>query len=114
MKTQSIIVLVSIFCCFALAAGCTGKNTKQTQKKLTAMSDRELIDHYEMIEMRMNDIDRTTEGTVEQDRDIENARFPEGRRDHLGHLHIGDSWYELRKEMEMTLNEMEIRGISPP
>ena len=113
MKTKSVIVLVSIVC-LVFFAGCAGKDNSKIQKKLMTMSDIQLIDHYEMLEMRMNDIDRTTENSVAQDRDINTAQFPEGRRDHLGHLHIGDTWYELNKEKEMTLNEMDRRGISYP
>ncbi|MDY6990808.1 MAG: hypothetical protein SWQ30_22425 [Thermodesulfobacteriota bacterium] len=112
MRTSAGIVLVCI-CCFVLITGCAGKNKIEIQKKLMTMSDTELIQHYEMIEMRMTDIDRTKQQSVEQRQDIVG---PYSHRDYnyLEHLHIGDHWNELRKEKELTLIEIRKRDISPP
>ena len=113
MKNNPIIILVFI-CSLVLAAGCAGKNNIRTQKKLQAMSDRELINHYEMLEMRIVDIDRARERSVEQDQDMNNGHYSQRYQNNLAHLHIGDSWNKLKKEKELTLIEMRKRGISPP
>jgi hypothetical protein len=114
MKTKSVIILVSI-CYLVVAAGCAGKKKIQIQKKLLTMSDSELVNHYEMLEMRIDDIDRTREQSIDRERDLwNNSRSPERYQNHLGHLHIGDNWNELKKEKEMTLIEMRKRGISLP
>lgn len=78
------------------------------------MSDKELINHYEMLEMRMIDIDRTREQSIEQEQDLYNRYYPEDDYNHLGHLHIGDHWNALKKEKKLTQFEMRKRGMSPP
>jgi len=78
------------------------------------MSDRELIHHYEMIEMRMIDIDRTKQQSIEQRHDIYRGSNRQKDYNHLEHLHIGDHWNELKKERKLTLIEMKNRDISPP
>ncbi len=65
-KNKSII-------CLALAAGCAGKPKHQIQKKFAAMSDRGLLNHYEMLEMRMVDIDRAREQSQNENRELPNA-----------------------------------------
>ena len=112
MKKLPVIVLVSIGC-ILLFMGCAGKSKIEIQKKLMTMSDKELIHHYEMIEMRMIDIDRTKEQSIEQRKEIYSGSYPQQDYNHLGHLHIGDHWNELNKERELTLIEMRNRGISP-
>jgi len=111
MKNISMIILVFISC-FILIMGCAGKNKIEIQKKLMTMSDSELINHYQMIEMRMIDIDRPNEQSIEQGQDIRG--YPKNHYNHLGHLHIGNIWNELKKEKNLTLFEMSNRGISPP
>ena len=113
MKKILMIILVSIGC-FILILGCAGKNTIEKQKKLMTMSDRELINYYKMIEMRMIDIERAKEQSIVQEQYIYNRYYSEKYYNHLGHLHIGDNWYELKKEKNLTLIEMRNRGISPP
>ncbi len=113
MKNIPMIILVFISC-FILIVGCAGKNKIEIQKKLMTMSDRELINHYKMIEMRMIDIDRTEEQALEQGQDIYNGYYPEKYYNHLGHLHVGDVWNEQKREKNLTLIEMRNRGISPP
>jgi hypothetical protein len=113
MKKNQIIILVSIGC-LVLASGCAGKNKIHTQKKLQTMSDMELINHYEMLEMRILDIDRAREQSVEQEQDMQNSHYPQRYHNHLGHLHIGDNWNKLKKEKELTLIEMRKRDISLP
>jgi ferritin-like protein len=112
MKKFLVIVLVSIGY-FMLIVGCAGKNKIEIQKKLMAMSDMELIHHYEMIEMRMIDIDCAKQQSIEQRQDIYSRSYPQKPYNHLGHLHIGDHWNELKKEKELTRIEMRNRGISP-
>ena len=112
MKNNSIMILVSIGC-LIFAAGCSGINKIQIQEKLLKMSDRELINHYEMLEMRIADIDREREQYLKQERDMYKSQYPEIGYNHLGHLHIGDNWTKVRKEKELTLNEMRRRGLSP-
>jgi len=107
------MILVSIGC-LVLAAGCAGKNIVQTREKLLAMSDTELINHYEMLETRMVDIDRGREQSLELERDLNNGHYSAKYQNFVGHLHIGDNWNELKKEKELTLIEMRKRGISPP
>ena len=109
MNRNPIIILVSI-CCLALAAGCAGKNKIQTKEKLQAMSDRELVNHYEMLEARMIDIDREGEQSVEQQRRLDDNKY----QHNIANLHVGDTWYNLNKEKELTLIEMRKRGMSPP
>ena len=113
MKLSRIIIFVSIGC-LVLAAGCAGKNKVQTQNKLLAMSDGELVNHYKMLEMQMDDIDRAREQSIEQERYIHNSPYPDKQFNQLGHLHIADNWGGLKKEKELTLIEMRKRGISPP
>ena len=113
MKENPIIILVSIVC-LVLAVGCADKNRIQTQEKLRGMSDKELVNHYEMLEMRILDIDRAREQSVEQEQDMQNSHYPQRYHNHLGHLHIGDNWNKLKKEKELTLIEMKKRDISPP
>ena len=100
--------------CFILIVGCAGKNKIEMQKKLMNMSDRELINHYEMIEMRMMDIDSTREQSLKQKQEIYNGCNPKDYFNHWGHLHIGDNWNALKKEKKLTLIEMRNRGIVPP
>ena len=108
-----MIILVSIGC-FLLIIGCAGKNKIEIEKKLMTMSDQELINHYEMIEMRMIDIDSTREQSLKQKQEICNGYYPRNYYNHWGHLHIGDNWNELKKEKKLTLIEMRNRGLSPP
>lgn len=96
-----------------LILGCAGNN-EEIQKKLMRMSDRELIHHYEMIEMRMIDIDRSREQSIEQRQTIEKRFYPKDYQNQLGHLHIGDNWNALRKEKMLTENEMRKRSLSLP
>ena len=74
MKKCPMIILVSIGC-FILIIGCAGKNKIEIQKKLMTMSDQELINHYEMIEMRMIDIDSTREQSLKQKQEIYNGYY---------------------------------------
>lgn len=112
MKKNLIIILVAISC-LVLAAGCANKNKVRIQKKLQAMSDRELINHYEMLEKGMVDIDRSRELFLKQEQYINDSYHPERHENSLGHLHIGDNWNKLKKEKELTLIEMRKRGIPP-
>ncbi|MFC1788394.1 hypothetical protein ACFLZE_00585 [Thermodesulfobacteriota bacterium] len=113
MKKNLMIILVFIGC-FILIIGCAGKNKIEIQKKLMTMSDRELINHYEMIEMRMMDIDSTREQSLKQKQEIYNGNYSKDYFNHWGNLHIGDNWNALKKEKKLTLIEMKNRGISPP
>jgi hypothetical protein len=111
---KNLIIFLAFFGCFLLITGCSAKHKNDTQKKLRAMSDAEIINHYEMIEMRMADIDFKTERSIDNKKDLNDNHAPENRYNHLGHLHIGDTWYELKKERDLTRKEMQIRGISLP
>ena len=102
-----------VIVCLALAAGCAGKDKHQTRKKLMNMSDRQLIDHCEMLEMRMVDIDRTREQSQQGDQELRNRHYPPDYQNQLKHLHIGDDWNRIRKEKELTRIEMRTRGIAP-
>ena len=97
MNKKKMIIWVSIGCVL-LVLGCAGNNKKEIQKKLARMSDRELTHHYEMIEMRMIDIDRSRDQSIEQQQDIDKRFYPGDYQNQLGHLHIGDNWNALRKE----------------
>lgn len=116
MKERPIILLISIGCLvlLMLSAGCAGDSRIKTQNKLLAMSDSELIKHYEMIELRMVDIDRGIENDLEQDQQLYDYDDSETGYSRLRHLHIGDTWGQLRKERALTRIEMKNRGISPP
>lgn len=109
-KPIAIICLLLL----VLSVGCASTNRTQTQNKLAAMSDSELISHYKMIEMRMLDIDRDLEHSMEQDQ----ALLDEYNRDRpfnrLDHLHIGDTWHQLREEKALTRIEIEDRGMTLP
>ncbi len=100
--------------CLLLVSGCAGSNKKEIQNKLARMSDRQLTHHYEMLEMRMIDIDRATEQSIEQRQEIEKRFYPKDYQNQLGHLHIGDNWNALRKEKELTKIEMRRRSLSLP
>jgi hypothetical protein len=116
MKTTRIfsIGMIFFFVCLTLFSGCAGQEKVKTQNKLNAMSDKELIDHYEMLEMLLTDIDRDRDSHLELERDIYERHYPKDYQNHLGNLHIGDRWYQLKKEKELTLVEMNSRGISLP
>jgi hypothetical protein len=113
MKNNLMILLFS-FGCFTLITACAGKQNIEIQKKLMTMSDRELINHYEMIEMRMTDIDSTREQSLKHKQEVYNGTYPKNYFNHWGHLHIGDNWNALKKEKRLTLIEMKNRGIAPP
>jgi hypothetical protein len=113
MKIKPIIILFPIGC-LVLVAGCAGKYKTQIQKKLMMMTDRELINHYEMLEMRMVDIDRARDQSEEKKQEMYNRHYPPEYQNQLGHLHIGDNWSKIKKEKELTRIEMRKLGISPP
>ena len=116
MKTKQIysIGMILFVACLTLVAGCAGQEKVKTQNKLSAMSDKELIDHYEMLEMLLTDIDRGRDSHLELERDTYKRHYSKDYQNHLGNLHIGDRWYQLKKETELTLAEMRRRGISLP
>jgi hypothetical protein len=98
-----------------LAMGCASTDiSRRLQAKLECMSDGELIDHYKMLEMQMDDIDRAKEQSLQQRQSIPSNHYPDRNFNHLGHLHIADNWNRLKKEKELTLMEIEKRGILPP
>ena len=111
---KNLIIFLAFIGCFLLITGCSAKHKIDTQKKLRAMSDAEIINHYEMIEVRMSDIDRKREEALGQELYRNYKHDPERHYNHLGHLHIGDTWYGLKKEKELTKMEMENRGIAYP
>ena len=113
MKKISIIILFSIGC-LTIIIGCAGRSKIEIQKKLTAMSDKELINHYEMIETRMTDIDGKRELSIEQEQYRYSGYYPINYYNNLGHLHIGGNWNALYKEKKLVLIEMRNRGMVPP
>jgi hypothetical protein len=58
-------------------------------------------------------IDRARERSLKQKQEIYNGTYPRDYSNHWGHLHIGDSWNELKKEKKLTIIEMKNRGITP-
>ena len=110
MRIYRLIIAFFIACCI-LFTGCAGKNQIQIREKLVAMSDAELINHYKMLEMRMNDIDRNRDRSLEQAHDLYGRHYPGDGYNHLGHLHIADDWNALKKEKKLTHREMERRGF---
>lgn len=113
MKIFQIVPLVFISC-LVLILGCAGQSKVRKQNKLMLMSNRELINHYKMIQIRMIDIDRSTEQMVEYEHQVYGGYYPNRDYNRLNHLHIGDNWYELKKEKKLILIEMKNRGILPP
>lgn len=113
MKKISMIILFSIGC-LTIIIGCAGRSKIEIQKKLTAMSDKELINHYEMIEMQLMSIDRARERSLKQKQEIYNGTYPRDYSNHWGHLHIGGNWNALYKEKKLVLIEMRNRGMVPP
>ena len=113
MKIYPTVILIFISCCL-LFLGCAGKSNLEIQKKLLTMSDTELVNHYKMLEMRMNDIDRKREHSIDQEHDMYRDYYPKDPYNYLGHLHISDQWNVLRKEKQLTQIEMRKRGLSPP
>jgi hypothetical protein len=91
MLNYRLIISLSIFCCI-LFIGCASNNKIKLQEKLMTMSDAELIGHYKMLEMRMIDIDRNREQSLEQEHDLYGRNYPGDGYNHLGHLHIADDW----------------------
>lgn len=112
MNKNIATILVSMGCILMLF-GCAGKNKNEIQKRLMHMSDRELIHHYEMIDMRMIDIDRNREQSIEQWQDINQGFYLEDYHNHWGHLHVGDNWNTLNQEKKLTEIEMRRRSLSP-
>jgi len=78
------------------------------------MSDTELINHYKMLEMRMIDIDRNRDQSIDQEHDLYGSHYLGDGYNYLGHLHIADDWNALKKEKKMTKWEMRKRGLSLP
>ena len=80
------------------------------------MSDSEIINHYKMIEWRIADLDRKNEQSIKNEQNLLNESYPDQQYKHyqLKHLHIGDTWSELKAEKKQTLHEIRIRGLSPP
>ena len=62
----------------------------------------------------MKDLDRANAQTIEDNQRISGGRNDAKYLNQVNYLHIGDTWSELRKERDMTLREMRIRGLSPP
>ena len=115
MKIYRMIILLSISCFILfIFIGCACKSRPEIQEKLVKMSDTELINHYKMLEMRMIDIDRNREQSIEQKNDIFGRCYPGDPHNHLGHLHIDDHWNILNKEKKLTQREIEKRGMLPP
>ena len=77
------------------------------------MSDTELINYYEMLDMRLIDIDRNREQSIDQGHDIYGSYYPGDAYYYLGHLHIADDWNSLRKEKKLTQCEMIKRRLLP-
>ena len=113
MKKNTMIRLIAIGC-MLLVAGCTGSSELAKQKKLMSMSDKELIEHYKMIEMRMVDLDRANEQSIQKNEDMANRNCDAGYYNSLQYLHIGDTWSALRKDRDLTIRELSKRGLSPP
>ena len=111
---KNLPVSFAVLICLMIVAGCTGHNKIAAQKKLAAMSDRDLVEHYKTVEMRLEDLDRAKAQSMEENERISKR---DGGPDYLSqmhHLHIGDTWYGLRKEKDLTLRELRKRGLSPP
>ena len=111
---KNLPAIFALFICLVAVAGCAGNNKIAIRKKLAAMSDRDLVEHYKTVEMRLEDLDRAKSQSMEENERITKR---DGGPDYLSqmhHLHIGDTWYELRKEKDLTLGEMRKRGLSPP
>jgi len=113
MLYTRMIISLSISLCM-LFIGCAGKSNIEIQKKLIAMSDTELINHYEMLELRLINIDRNREQSIDQEHDIYGSDYPGDVYCYLGHLHIADDWNSLRKEKKLTQREIKKRGLSHP
>ena len=113
MKTKSLIILISVGC-LLLSGACAGKNHIKLQEKLESMSDGELINHYNMLGLQMDDLDRSREQSLQRRQNIPGNHYPEKDLNQLGHLHVADNWGKLKKEKELTLIEMEKRGLMPP
>ena len=97
-----------------LAAGCAGTHKNQVRTKLQSLSDRELLTHYEMLEMKMVHIDRARDESEAGKEALYNRHYPNRDQNRLRHLHIGDEWSRLREERQLTLIEIRKRGLSPP
>ena len=113
MKTK-LVIHMAVIVCLLCTTGCSGKHKLRVQKKLASMPDRELVNHYEMLEMRMEGIDRARAQTGNENRKLRNSHYPPDYQNRLKHLHIGDDWNRLKKEKQLTLIEMRKRGIIPP
>lgn len=113
MKKNLVILLIAMGCAMIIA-GCAGSSKVAIQKKLMAMSDRELIEHYQMIEMRMVDLDRAQEQSIQKNEEMANPNYDARYYNSLQNLHIGDTWSELRKEKDLAIRELSRRGLSPP
>ncbi len=113
MKTYTAVFFVFIGCLINIF-GCAGGDNHKFRKKLITLSDEELIAHYEVVEMRMRDLDRNREDSIQQRQNMHSGYDPEFDHNHLGHLHIGDQWNDLNKEKKLILHEMRSRGLSPP
>lgn len=110
MKKIQFCILLLIICLF-FVLGCAGNNIK-IQNKIRKMSDKELISHYQVIEMSIVDTDRTNDRTIEEERRTENDINPQNYNGRYYNLYQGSLY--LREEKKLILQEMNRRGISPP
>lgn len=109
MKNVQIILLFFVGF-LMIISGCAGKNKIGIQEKIKIMSDEELINHYQLIEMRIVDTDRDRECAFEEKK----SKFGDAESKDYGLYYISHGSHGLRKEKRLVLNEMKARGISPP
>ena len=111
MKTIQIIILFFISYLIIISS-CASKNDIVIQNKLRGMSDSELIEYYQIIEMSIAEIDRKNGQMIEEER-MDFA--PTDAQNLNGRLY---GYYQgslnLRNKQKLILLEMKDRGISTP
>ena len=73
---KNLPVSFAVLICLMIVAGCTGHNKIAAQKKLAAMSDRDLVEHYKTVEMRLEDLDRAKAQSMEENERISKRDGP--------------------------------------
>lgn len=112
-KTFFYGVLVLVFAFFAF--GCASQKLAERQAQISRMTDPELKNRYHEVVERLDDMDRDAEREKTREKEMQS---PDGtdQREYPGdmhHMHIGDSWQQLRHEKKMLYREMKKRGIDP-
>lgn len=100
-----VFVILAAILIFS-ACGNPGLNVKKQQ--FEKMPDEDLLRYYHQLDERLDNIDKATE-----EQKVMGNYNDDPEWDRIRHLHVGDTWYQLRQEKTLVLKELNKRGITP-